>query len=194
MIYRADATSSGIAVAAAAASAAFPDVSVVTPYGTYPLPVVMTAIAGAETGGTFAANAAGDPLSIYADGGASEAAYSCGGLTSFGLWQINLPSHAGALATLSGVVASNPCGQAAWLYTPANCAAAALAVYQSQGLGAWTTFNEGTYSGWLQPAQQAVAAQGATQPLLSTPVAVGGGAILLGLLLVGFGVEEERAA
>ena len=139
-----------IASAAAAAVATFPDVQVATPYGTYSLPVVMTAIAGAETGGTFSDSAAGDPASDYP--GVPE----CQGQTSWGLWQIHFV-HASYLESVTG--SSDPCTWATWLSTPINCARAALAVLGPDvNLSAWTTWNEGTYSAWLAPAQQAVQA------------------------------------
>lgn len=152
-------------MAVAAAIRHFPAVLVATSAGTVDLRAVMVAIAGAETDGSWSGSAAGDPLSIYRDGGAAEQAYSCGGKTSFGVWQVNLPSHAAMVAALSGIPASNPCGQAAWLADFANAAKAAYAVYRSQGLGAWTTYQTGKYLHYLAKAQAAVsAALAATTP------------------------------
>ena len=177
---------------AQAALAVFPQTQVRTPRGPYALPVVMVAIGGAEDG---FGNGPGDPLSIYRDGGAAERAYSCGGMTSFGTWQINLPAHSAMVANLSGVPASNPCGQAAWLAQYENCAKAAYAVYRSQGLGAWTTWNTGAYLPYLAQAQTAVApliGAVSTKPQVasfvgqSTPYAIAaliGGALTVGGVL-----------
>ncbi|MHB1870878.1 MAG: hypothetical protein ACYCT1_08490 [Steroidobacteraceae bacterium] len=179
--------------AAAAAASTFPFVNVPTPYGTFSLPVLMTAIAGAETGGTFDDASPGD----YGLGGPS-----CGGATSWGLWQVH-NVHSNLLTQLSG--STDPCQWAAWLADPMNCARAAMAVYQSQGLGAWTTWQEGTYSGWLQPAVQAVTAavaatsgpggggtsgspQGSPSPLW----AVGLAAVVFGGSLVGIHRAARR--
>ena len=168
-----------IAQAASAAATTFPFVNVVTPYGTYALPVVMTAIGGAETGGTFDPAAAGD----YGLGGPS-----CNGYTSWGLWQIH-NVHASYLEGVTG--SSDPCQWASWLSVPANCARAALAIYQSQGLGAWTTWQEGTYSAWLTPALAAVTAAVGGSPASGSatvyttapspwPWLIGGGLVLAG--------------
>ena len=170
-----------LASCALAAVAMFPAVSVQTTAGVLPLRVVMVAIAGAES--SWADNAAGDPLSIYSDGGMSEAAHSCGGRTSFGLWQINLPAHYPYLRSATG--STSPCSWASWLFVPANCARAALAVYQSQGLGAWTTYQDGRWRANIAAAQQAVASA-------QSPPATGGG-ILASLppatpVLAGIGV------
>lgn len=185
-----------LSACAAAAVATFPAATVSTTAGSLPLPVVMVAIAGAESG--WHARAQGDPLSIYRDGGASEAAYSCGGYTSEGLWQVNMPAHYPYLASATG--STSPCYWAQWLWSPQNNAKAALAVYQSQGLGAWTTYQDGRWQSHIDAAQAAVTA--ATTPragsvaLRSTAVpllgvlAIGGGAALAVALGVG---EEVRA-
>lgn len=144
-----------------AAVETFPHVVIRTPAGDLPLITVMVAIAGDENPPDWG-NAPGDPLSIYRDGGASERPYSCRGMTSFGGWQINLPAHYAMVAALSGIPVSDPCGQAAWLADYGNCARAAYAVWRSQGLGAWTTWNDGGYLRYLHQAQLAVNAALAT--------------------------------
>ena len=168
---------------AAAAVAAFPSVTVDTTAGSLPLPVVMVAIAGAES--TWTDNAAGD----YGLAGPS-----CGGYTSWGLWQIH-SVHSAYLESVTG--STNPCTWASWLYVPANCAAAALAVYQSQGLGAWTTYQDGRWQANIAKAQAAIAAASAPQSgsVTLTGAAASFGAIAAiggaAILLVGIGVEEE---
>lgn len=194
------------AVAASAALAFFPDATVQTTAGPLSLRVVMVAIAGAETAGTWSPRAQGDALSIYRDGGASEAPYSCGGYTSEGLWQINMPAHYPYLESVTG--SSSSCYWAQWLWSPQNNAQAALAVYRSQGLGAWTTYQDGSWRSYLSQAQQAVAAaapQGGQQPstpstgsvtLRAAAVPVLGtlGLSAIAIAAVGLGVGEEARA
>lgn len=127
---------------------AFPNVSISTSQGIYSLPVVMVAVAGAES--SWIASNRGD----YGLGSPS-----CGGYTSFGLWQIHLPAWASVIARISGVPSSNPCGQAKWLYIPANNARmAALILGQNPqaGLRNWTTWTNGAYAHHLATAQAAV--------------------------------------
>lgn len=188
---------------AAAAVATFPaSKSVVTARGVYPLPVVMLGIGGAEDGW---GNGPGDPLSIYRDGGVSERPYSCGGYTSFGWPQINLPAHYAMVAGLSGIPASNPCGQAAWLADYTNAARAAYAVYRSQGLGAWTTYNTGAYLQYLGQAQAAVEAIAGLSKTVPGPVPslpqsgaspayIGGFVAIGGIALLGVSLLAQRHA
>ena len=115
----------------------------------------LVAIAGAETGWQ---NEAGDPLTIYGDGGEAERPFSCEGLSSFGPWQINLPANHALVATLSSVPASDPCGQKEWLMRDLrNSARAALAILRAQGYGAWTTYRTGAYRAHMAAAQEALA-------------------------------------
>lgn len=177
---------------ASAVAATFPDVPIQTPVGVVSLRAVMVAIAGAEDGW---GNSYGDPLSIYRDGGTVEAAWSCQGYTSFGAFQVNLPANHGLVASLSGL--GDPCSMAAWLADYGNAARAAYAIYRSQGLGAWTTYNTGAYLGYLSQAQQALVAtqgrptaDGGTVPV-NTPSQVPWGLIAVGAFILIFGVEEE---
>lgn len=177
---------------AAAAVATFPVAIVQTPAGPMPLRVVMVAIAGAES--TWRDKAAGD----FGVGGRAQ----CAGYTSFGLWQVNT-IHAAYLASATG--SQNACSWAAWLEVPANCARAALAVYASQGLGAWTTYQDGRWRAYLAQAQQAVAAAEGPPPpppprsgrvsLRSTALLPAASAVLvaagLAVVLIGAGVAEE---
>lgn len=80
----------------------------------------MTAIALAESSGN--PSAVGD-LNITPGG-------------SIGLWQINLKAH--------------PEYTQDELFDPQTNANAAFAVYQSQGLGAWSTYNNGAYEQYTQ--------------------------------------------
>ena len=152
-----------LASCAAAAVAVFPSQTVTTTAGPLPLRVVMVAIAGAES--TWRDTAAGDtPNQLRAAGygatAAAEQPYACppgdpNGTTSWGLWQINVV-HRSYLESASG--ASTPCGWAQWLYIPVNCATAALSVYQSSGLGAWSTYADGRWAANIAAATSAVAA------------------------------------
>ena len=131
---------------AAAAAGVFPGQSVSTTAGSLPLPVVMVAIGGAESGWNVTAR--GD----YGVGGPN-----CGGYTSWGWLQIH-GVHSAYLEAQTG--SANPCVWASWLYDPAHCAAAALAVYQSQGLGAWSTYQDGRWRQYVAQASGATQASG----------------------------------
>lgn len=140
----------GIAACAATAIALFPE----------PIRQRMVAIAGAETTWT---QEPGDPLSIYSDGGVSERPFSCNGASSFGAWQVNLPANHATVERLSGVASTDPCGQARWLMGAwENAGRAALAIFESQGFGAWSTYNSGAYLAHMAAAQEALAELAAT--------------------------------
>lgn len=125
-----------------AAVVTFPNTIIQTPYGAFALPVVMIAIAGAESGWDDASE--GD----WGDGGST-----CDGSTSWGLWQIH-NVHSTWLINATG--STNPCVWQQWLSTPTNNAQAALAIYEGQGLTAWTTYQTGAYKQYLSQAQTAV--------------------------------------
>ncbi len=143
---------------AQAAYNTFPDTPISTPYGSYSLQVVMTAIAMAEDGG---GNGSGD----YNDPPGYDQ-YYCNGYASFGAWQINLPYNNAVVEAASGISSSDPCGQATWLQDYGNCAKAALAIYLTAGLGDWCTWGycvpseagTGPYSQYLNQAQAAITA------------------------------------
>lgn len=152
-----------IAQCAAAALLVFPQTTISTPLGAYPLPVVMVAVAGAETGGTWRDDAAGDA-------GYDTQYGTCDGFTSWGQYQIH-NVHAAYLRKVTG--SADPCAWAAWLYDPVHCATAAAVLLGSDpqaGLQAWSTWGnaytpwaagEGPWSTYLPDAQAAVtAAQG----------------------------------
>lgn len=132
--------------AAAAALKYFsPGVTVATPDGTFPLPVVMVAIAGGESGWR------NDARSDYGLWDRPR----CSGYTSFGLWQINT-IHSTWLRNATG--SADPCAWAQWLFNPENNARAARALYDGAGLKPWTVWNTGAYRKFLGQAQAAVAA------------------------------------
>lgn len=135
-----------IAQCAAAAVLVFPASAVSTTAGSLALPVVMVAIAGSESVG-WHDQAAGDA-------GLDPQYGLCGGYSSWGLWQIH-NVHATYLEGVTG--STDPCAWAAWLYDPVHCAQAALAVYQGQGLGAWSSYTDGGWQTNIGAAQQAVA-------------------------------------
>jgi len=85
---------------------------------------VAAAIALAESGGNPAA--VGDQNLAPSNG------------PSIGLWQINIGARA------------NPQYASQNLYDPQSNAAAAYAIYQAQGFGAWSTFTSGRYQAFLQ--------------------------------------------
>ena len=132
-----------LAEAVAAAQGAFPWVTVGTSAGSLPLPVVMVAIAGAESGW--------DPTA-RGDYGRDPGYGLCDGYSSWGLWQIH-NVHAAYLTQVSGT--SSPCGWAAWLFNPAHNAQAAASVWRSQGLTAWTSYTNGAWRQYLPAAEAA---------------------------------------
>lgn len=163
-------------VAARAAVATFPNITIRTPDGDFPLAVVMVAIGGAETGGTWSATSQGD----YGLGSPS-----CHGYTSFGVWQVHLPAWADVIARVSGVPATNPCGQAQWLYDVGNCAQMANIILTSNPvphLVNWTTWQNGAYRNYLSVAQAAVSAVQPAAPV-SNPT-YSGGRTLSGVLII----------
>ena len=163
-------------------------VSVATPQGSLPLPVVMVAIAGAESG--WVSTAAGDA--------GLDAGYGlCNGYSSWGLWQIH-NVHASYLTQVTG--SQSPCAWAQWLSSPVHNAQAAEALTGSSPSSAalastWTTYANGSWAASIPAAQAAVSqALAATAPRVSTPsggllAAPAGGALiavgaLAGLVLV----------
>ena len=154
--------------AATVARANFPaSISVTTPHGTYALPVVMVAIAGAESG-----------WNPQADGDCGLDGPACGtcpnvsgGATSWGLWQIH-NVHAAYLTQATG--STNPCTWRSWLFVPANNAKAAWALWGGNlatFLGNWSTWSNKAYIAHLSAAQtayQAATASSATSPFGSS--------------------------
>lgn len=120
------------------------DEKVATPDGTFPLPTVMVAIAGGESG--WQNDARGD-YGLWDRP-------RCNGYTSFGLWQINT-IHSSWLRNATG--SADPCVWAQWLYNPENNARAARALYDGAGFKPWTVWNTGAYRRYLGQAQAAVA-------------------------------------
>lgn len=187
-----------------AASAVFPMTTVATSQGQVPLRVVMLAIGGAESG-----------WDAQSDGDCGLGGPSCGscsgqsgGATSWGVWQIH-NVHGSYLTRVSGQ--STACGWRSWLFNPANNAKAALAIYHSQGLNAWTTWRTGAWVRYLPEARAAVAASGSTAnsapgPSATTPsfplvrsvtqnpnVALAAVFLIGGLTIAGYEATEQRA-
>lgn len=181
---------------AQAAVAVFPPSSITTSQSVLPLRVVMVAISGAETGGTWDPSAVGDPCTAY------PSLPCCQGGTSFGLWQIHTV-HSAYLTRITG--SSNACDWLAWLSTPKNCAIAAYNIYESQGLNAWSTYADGSWTPHIaaarsavQAAEQQASAPGIaavvtpTRPILSRPV-VGWGLVGLAAIAGGLTVLAVEA-
>ena len=139
---------------------------------------------------------------------------SCGTppYTSFGLGQVNLPSHYPLLEQMSG--STSPCAWAQWLYVPAHNVAACYAIWQGSGFGAWTTYRTGAYRQNMPQAKAAVSdvlALASSPPPTAQPPSTGNGSTtaqsvptppsllflfigllgILGLAVVG-GAELER--
>lgn len=66
---------------------------------------------------------------------------------SIGLYQIHMPAHWDKLTRLSG--STNRADRIRWLEDPINNTIAAAEVYHSQGLGAWTEYNNKNYEKYL---------------------------------------------
>lgn len=123
--------------------------------------------------------------SFYADGPAGLQNY-----TSIGLWQINMAWNWQLVSGLAGT--DDPQAVGEWLQVPENNGAAAAAIYDSQGFGAWATFNSGAYLQYTQAAQQAFnqypgSVGGFTPPPPSQPSTgtLGGPALALGGAIAG---------
>jgi len=80
-----------------------------------------------------------------------------------GIWQINQPAWK----------SSHPEWTVEWLKNPANNAAAAYAVYQAQGLKAWTTYTSGEYKKYLSQATAADINLGDLNPIQAGKDAAG---------------------
>jgi hypothetical protein len=92
---------------------------------------VMVAIAGAEDG---YGNAPGDHVAPGSEH------WSCNDYTSFGPWQVNLPTWHSLVYTLSGGLTS-PCDMASWLSDYRNSALIANRIVNNgAGLHNWTTW------------------------------------------------------
>lgn len=148
--------------AAAAAMAVFPGATIATSQGDLSLQTVMVAIAGAESGWT-----------VDADGDCGLGGPSCGscsdesgGSTSWGLWQIH-NVHSEMLTNYAG--STEACAWRNWLFNAENNAKAAFAIYEEQGLGAWSTWQSGAWAAHVSAAQQALSALSASPgPAAST--------------------------
>jgi len=98
---------------------------------------------------------------------------------SIGLLQINIVPNHDVVMRLSGISfhtydaglqadipvnKNDACLLVTWLKNPDNNAHAARAIYDSQGLNAWTIYKNGTYKNYLSAATNAVNQALATQP------------------------------
>lgn len=158
-----------LAQIAAAARAVFPDITVSSPIGRYPLRVLMVAIAGHES--SWEPGAHGDCLGGPGHYNGPPACQNC---ASWGAWQVNLPTWGPLLTHLTG--STNPCTWAQWLTDPTHAATAAWAIYQAdeasfgagQGFQAW----QPDFSGGVQAhLAAAAAALGASATIPTAPPA-----------------------
>ncbi len=83
---------------------------------------------------------------------------------SFGLFQIYIPAHYDKLERMTG--SSDRGYWEEWLKDPLNNINAAIAVYQSQGLGAWTIYNIGAYKQYLNEIDPAAASSSPSASIL----------------------------
>lgn len=72
---------------------------------------------------------------------------------SIGLWQINMRAHGTRYGTESQ------------LYDPATNAAAALAIYQAQGLRAWGAYTDGRYRQYMPQSERAYNSPASPAPI-----------------------------
>ncbi len=159
-----------IAQVAAAARALWPSGSIGTTEGQLPTAVVMTAIAGAESG--YNLSAQGDSVSELQAAGAAQqtiaavAQGGCGGYGSWGAWQVFLPYHLALIQSLAGQPGMSPCQGAAWLTQGGgyNAAKAANEILYESGLGAWSTYSGGAWTAHLAQAQAALGQAQAGSP------------------------------
>lgn len=84
-----------------------------------------------------------------------------------GLWQIRFPVHIDKLKKL-GITSRDQ------LYDPAANAAAAKAVYDSQGISAWSAYTDGNYKKYLSSAQAAAGSPAITVYRMKTAEGKGG--------------------
>ena len=167
--------------AAQAAVATFPNVNVSTDAGTLRLPVVMVARAGVES--SWNPSATGDwngeryTLSNGQTGTIADSPYACymNGTygwhyyQSLGLWQINMPSHAAYLRSVTG--SASPCVWAKWLLNPTNNAKAARYLLGNPiSFSPWASEYDSwhRYIGQAQTAVNAVLASGSTLATTTT--------------------------
>lgn len=146
-----------LSTCAAAALAVFPNATVSTTEGQLPLPAVMLAIGGAESG-----------WDVGAQGDYGLSGPSCHGYTSWGWLQIHAV-HAAYLQSVTG--SASPCAWATWLFDPTNCARAALAVLGAgpdYDLAAWTTYTNGQWRQYLAQARGALASAVVVPPQSAT--------------------------
>lgn len=178
-----------IAQVAAAARAVWPSGTIGTTDGQLPTAVVMTAIAGAESGYNLAAQ--GDSEAELAAAGASPATIAsvatggCGGYGSWGAWQVFLPYHLALVAACAHVPSFTPCQAAAWLTGGGglHAALAANEILYEQGLGAWSTYTGGAWRAHLAEAQAAcgIALTQGDQSAVVAAAVVAAAALALGI-------------
>jgi hypothetical protein len=137
--------------------------------------ITMVAIAGAETGGSWANDAQGDHIDdlvayVAAQAGilpgtpayeqlseqywAEYGPYACNGYTSFGPWQINTRWHYPSLQDRTG--SDQPCVWRDYLFNPGGNVSMAREIWESQGLTAWTTYRLGWHYAYIDQATVAV--------------------------------------
>ena len=132
---------------------------------------IMAAIALAESGG--------NPFSVVSDPTAHDPS-----ATANGLWQINTGSDA------------NPQFRSWQLTDPMQNAMAAVAVWKSQGFGAWTTYTSGAYTAFLQGSAPSFVGYTPGSPTISStdfsPQARNVGIVFIAAVLVILGLSATR--
>jgi hypothetical protein len=115
--------------------------------------ITMVAIAGAES--SWRNDAQGDYYTIFPpDEQLTKFAYSCNGYTSFGLWQVHTPAHHAMLERRTG--STDPCVWRDLLFDPDSNANIAREIWDTQGFGAWSQYNNDAYLAYRDQATAAV--------------------------------------
>lgn len=124
----------------------------------------------------------------YGESGYNPAAVGDEG-DSIGLFQVNIPAHYSKLENWTG--SGSRSTWESWLKDPEHNVFAASEVYKSQGLGAWTVYNNGSYRAYLDEGYSipytgvSLSVQGGDSGVSSYSGFIVLGVVLLGLLLRG---------
>ena len=115
--------------------------------------ITMVAIAGPESAYIEDRPSSSDIIGMYGDQEAWHP-YACDGVYSWGLWQVFMPVHHLLLQERTG--STDPCVWRDHLVDPGFNAILAHEIWATQGLSAWSTYNNGDYLDYLDEAEAAV--------------------------------------
>jgi hypothetical protein len=135
--------------------------------------IIMVAIAGAESGYITDRPSSSDVWGMTGDND-SWRPYACQQVYSWGLWQVFMPVHRYLLQEVTG--SSDPCVWRDYLCDGEQNAYIARRIWDSQGFGAWSTYNVGAHQRFLVDATMAVDYILATPSPVPPPLPPAGGA------------------